>query len=304
MVTNNEFEINVNLSHQGRRSNVLYSDSMTAEHSYLDVILDAARSSGRSDREISRAATGQSSALSMLRMGRVPSVERVRLLCETLGLEFYIGPPRWRGHDGPSSRDGVFKAADLLHEAEAELERLRAQAAGLAARLERDADAAAAGSGDSSASVEPISGGGAVAEPQADYFVAPFSHDVRAAAGSGEMVFGEASEFGIAFHRSALPAWARPDGLICIRAAGHSMEPTFHDGDLIALDRLQVDPVAGEMYVIHSSDGLLVKRLRKAGRGWELVSDNPAYPPRRAGRSDRLVGRVAWFGSPWTGGPG
>ena len=30
----------------------------------------------------------------MIKRGRVPSVERVRLLCQTLGLEFYVGPPR------------------------------------------------------------------------------------------------------------------------------------------------------------------------------------------------------------------
>ena len=281
---------------------MLYSDSMTVEHSYLDVILDAVRNSGRSEREISRAATGQPSALSMLKMGRVPSVERVRLLCETLGLEFYIGPPRWRSDHGTQSRDGVFKAADLLHEAETELERLRAQAEGLATRFERDA--ATASTFTSPAGSDRNSGGGAVADPKADYFVAPFSRVVHAAAGSGEMVFSEGTEFGIAFHRSVLPAWAHPDGLVCIRAAGSSMEPTFHDGDLIALDRLHVEPVAGEMYVIHTGDGLLVKRLRRAGRGWEFVSDNPAYPPRRADKVDRLVGRVAWFGSPWAILPG
>ena len=61
---------------------------------YLRVILEAARASGRSEREISRAATGQPGALSLIKTGRVPSAERTRSLCETLGLEFYIGPPR------------------------------------------------------------------------------------------------------------------------------------------------------------------------------------------------------------------
>ena len=30
----------------------------------------------------------------MIKIGRVPSVERTQLLCDALGLEFYIGPPR------------------------------------------------------------------------------------------------------------------------------------------------------------------------------------------------------------------
>ena len=114
------------------------------------------------------------------------------------------------------------------------------------------------------------------------------------------MVFSEMAVFRIAFHRSALPAWARPDHLVCIRAVGSSMEPTLHDGDLIALDRSQTDPVPGEMYVIHTDGGLLVKRLCKAGSGWELTSDNPDWPPRPADNEDRIIGRVAWFGPPWT----
>ena len=216
--------------------------------------------------------------------------------------------PRWtQSHWALSVTVLQFKAADLLHEAAtrngARAARLRAQAEGLATRFERDAATASTLTSPDAGS-DRSSGGGAVADPKADYFVAPFSRVVRTAAGSGEMVFSDGTEFGIAFHRSVLPAWARPDGLVCIRAAGRSMEPTFHDGDLIALDRLHVEPVAGEMYVIHTSDGLLVKRLRRAGRGWELVSDNPAYPPRRADKLDRLVGRVAWFGSPWAILPG
>ncbi len=72
----------------------LYFDSMPDLLPYLRVILEAARASGRSEREISRAAIGQPGALSLIKTGRVPSVERTRLLCETLGLEFYVGPPQ------------------------------------------------------------------------------------------------------------------------------------------------------------------------------------------------------------------
>lgn len=61
---------------------------------YLEAILDAAHKSGRSEREISRIATGQPTALATIKNGRMPSTERTRLICEALGLEFYVGPPR------------------------------------------------------------------------------------------------------------------------------------------------------------------------------------------------------------------
>ena len=60
----------------------------------MRTILDAAQESGRSEREISLEATGKHATISSLKTGRIPSVERVRRLCEVLGLEFYVGPPR------------------------------------------------------------------------------------------------------------------------------------------------------------------------------------------------------------------
>ena len=124
-----------------------------------------------------------------------------------------------------------------------------------------------------------------------------FAQHVRAAAGPGEAVFEEAADFGIAIHRSVLPGWIRPSDLICIRATGDSMEPTLYEGDLIILDRSQTEPVAKEMFVVRDGDGLVIKRLKRVGRGWRLVSDNPAYSARKVGKEDRIIGRVAWTGT-------
>ena len=71
-----------------------------------------------------------------------------------------------------------------------------------------------------------------------DTLMVVFAVDVRAAAGTGEMVFEEAADHRITVPRSILPTWARPDGLACIRAAGDSMVPTLDDGDLLLIDRL------------------------------------------------------------------
>ena len=127
----------------------------------------------------------------MLKTGKVPSVEASARSVMSSALEFYIGPPRLRDDGEAPPHDTIFKAAELLHEAGAELEKLRAQAAILASRFEQDAASVLADTG-------ATPGGESIAESVADYLVVPFSQDVRAAAGSGETVFSETTEFRIA----------------------------------------------------------------------------------------------------------
>lgn len=131
-----------------------------------------------------------------------------------------------------------------------------------------------------------------------DYTVVPWARDVRAAAGEPRPVFDEASGFGIAIHRSVLPGWARGGSLICISAAGDSMEPALRDGDLVALDYSRAEPIAGRVFVVRTGDGLLIKRLRGRPGAWTLASDNPRYRPRPVRAADRIIGRVAWSGPP------
>ena len=133
----------------------------------------------------------------------------------------------------------------------------------------------------------------------ADYVVAPWAQDVRAAAGAALPVFDEAAEFGVALHRSILPDWVRHDRLICISAAGDSMHPTLRDGDLVALDHSRTDPLDGAIFVLRSDAGVAIKRLRgRPGGPWRLTSDNPRYPPRPVTAAHRIIGRVAWSGPP------
>ena len=134
----------------------------------------------------------------------------------------------------------------------------------------------------------------------ADYVVAPWAQDVRAAAGAALPVFDEAAaEFGVALHRSILPDWVRHDRLICISAAGDSMHPTLRDGDLVALDHSRTDPLDGQIFVVRAEAGLVIKRLRgRPGGPWRLTSDNPLHPPRPVTAAHRIVGRVAWSGPP------
>ena len=134
--------------------------------------------------------------------------------------------------------------------------------------------------------------------PMTRYAKPVFISYARAAAGPDEPVFDETepTEVRYAFHKSVLPAWAREKSLLCIEAVGDSMTPTLSEGDLILLDRSQTELVNGQMFVIRTGDGLVVKRLKRVGRTWRLVSDNPAYPPRSVSKDDRVLGRVAWSG--------
>ena len=54
----------------------------------------ALRARGVSASQASMEAVGSKDLLREMRRGRVPSVERVRALCEVLDLEFYVGPHR------------------------------------------------------------------------------------------------------------------------------------------------------------------------------------------------------------------
>ena len=60
----------------------------------LRTIEQAVRARGWSARQASVRAVGTPGLITNMRRGRVPSVERLRALCEVLDLEFYVGPYR------------------------------------------------------------------------------------------------------------------------------------------------------------------------------------------------------------------
>ena len=125
-----------------------------------------------------------------------------------------------------------------------------------------------------------------------------FAPDVRLAAGTGEVVFEESSELSIVVAVEALAPWAQPERLTCVRAVGDSMKPTIGDGDFVALDHGRTEPLDGQVFAARTDTGLVVKRLRRRADRWQLVSDNPVYPPRPVSKDDRILGQVAWHGPP------
>jgi SOS-response transcriptional repressor LexA len=122
--------------------------------------------------------------------------------------------------------------------------------------------------------------------------------DVGASAGPGGWIEDEAPRRPGALSPALLrQLGVRPAAASMIRVEGDSMEPVLADGDEILVDRDQREVGRrGGIFVLRLDGVLMVKRLRVAVGGVEVVSDNPAYPVRlvRAGGIE-VVGRVAWL---------
>lgn len=127
----------------------------------------------------------------------------------------------------------------------------------------------------------------------------------RAAAGIGHDNPHVESRSTLAFKRE----WLRyrgvnPKNLMVIYAAGDSMWPTIDDGDVLLVDRSKAEPADGQVFVLTSAEGAIVKRLVQGPLGgWIIRSDNDdktEHPDRLLLRSDvnehRIIGQVIWRG--------
>lgn len=123
--------------------------------------------------------------------------------------------------------------------------------------------------------------------------------DVRASAGPGGLVEGEARRQPGMFPPGMLrQLGVRPGAASMIAVQGDSMAPLLEDGDEILVDGDQRAVTGrGGVFVLRLDGELMVKRLRPAVGGVDVVSENPAYPVRfvRMGKVE-VLGRVAWLG--------
>ena len=135
----------------------------------------------------------------------------------------------------------------------------------------------------------------------ADFIAVPL-HDVQGSCGDGSVIHSEQIVDYLAFKREWISRVATdPKRLALIEAAGDSMMPTIHSGDLLLIDlcitRIEQDAI----YAINVDGMLYVKRIQKRLDGTVIVkSDNPAYEEQRFNASEaealRIVGRVIWMG--------
>lgn len=248
-----------------------------------------------------RAGLPRDAIRSVLR-GHPPSLVRAKKICEALGLSLNVGPQQAVQPLGAvDAGTGDDRRPDLVSVLEHHTQGLvRAVAAaggepippemratvqqGPVARYDlRTAQAAS------------------VAEAGVGTVVIPFAAEVRLSAGSGQPVWDETAEMSVSVARSALAPWARPERLRCARVASDSMAPTIGDGDLVVLDSGRTEPLDGQVFGVHTEEGLVIKRLRYVDHRWHLESDSPAHASRPVEGEERILGQVAWAGPPSAG---
>ena len=264
----------------------------------MEEILAAVRKGHHSEREVSKVATGQPTAIAMIKTGRVPSVERVRLLCQALGMEFYVGPPRESPTPAPAApteaADAIgqrFSNEDLRREINAIRSEMAEALDEVISRLPRPAQGL-------DALAEPESG--KVVEfrdPDAEICGLPYRVNIGGAAGPGAFVDDENVIKLIGFRRD----WLRknginPDKCSLIDVLGNSMEPELRDKAIILIDHQRTRRLAGRIFAVRSDDGLQIKRLEHDNHDWLLVSDHERYKPVRWPREAEVIGQVMWTG--------
>ena len=119
---------------------------------------------------------------------------------------------------------------------------------------------------------------------------------MASAAGGGSEVYDE-TPVGLLWFRSD---WLNRHGIDpkqnnIISVQGDSMEPTLPDGCSILVDRRRTELREGRIYVMRTEDGLVVKRVGEDKEGcWQMLSDNPAWPPAPLVEEAEVIGEVRW----------
>lgn len=90
--------------------------------------------------------------------------------------------------------------------------------------------------------------------------------------------------------------------LMVVFARGDSMEPTIQDGDMLLIDRTQIDLCDGIFLMRYYNGELLVKRICDVTFEIRLISDNKKYDyiPIEKDKFDKevkIIGKVIWNGS-------
>ncbi|MCG7948050.1 MAG: helix-turn-helix transcriptional regulator [Candidatus Thiodiazotropha taylori] len=126
-------------------------------------------------------------------------------------------------------------------------------------------------------------------------------YDVHVSAGNGSVVYeAQEKERPQSFRLEYLQQKGlKEENLMCLTAAGDSMEPTITDGANLLVNRGETTVQDGKVYVIRFGSDIRVKRiyLRPDG-GMTVHSDNPAFPDVDVTPDQMehvaIIGRVVW----------
>ena len=223
-----------------------------------------------------------------------PSLTRAENLVRGLGLELYIGPPRGKG--GKQDIPALHSAGNSIETHTQGLVRAVHEAGGDPIPPDLRGALARMDAGGRAAS-------GTKAEAEAGADAPPGARPVdvvelACAAGGGAEVLSEDVIGRLWFRRD----WLEEHGLDATQCAvlgvhSDSMQPTLVDGAKILINRAARQRRTNLIYVIRTDDGVIVKRLKKAGPGWRLVSDNKdktTWPNITLPPQAEIIGQVVW----------
>ena len=285
------------------------------------LIKDRCRRRNLTEAEFSQAVAGHGTVIADIRRGRTPSAKRLEKICEVLGLDFYVGPPREAESIPPKIAEVLELSADATVEEaikaieasqRPETDQLQSQLRIVAEELNRLHRRAVEATGDIARHpFSDLEDDKALAHPGlgqvvelldmrdlgTDLFALP-KFDVRFAAGPGAFADSESIVKDIVFRGDWLRKYGiNPKKCSLVEVDGDSMEPTLHDGAMVLLDHQRTRRLADRVFAVRSDDLLLIKRLVHDNHDWLLVSDNEEeYPPVRWPEDAVVIGQVIWTG--------
>ncbi len=193
------------------------------------------------------------------RRPQVPSVDRAFEICQALGLEFYIGPPRRSSSSPPPTRtDPAPEWVEILR---SEIRQaLNPDNAGLSHDLVHVPH------------LRTLVGSGADRLDPEEIGLVPFRKSWLL-------------QDGIDLHRCYM-----------VRVQGHAMAPTLPDGCLVLVNPAWKDRENDRLYLVRSRQGLIARRVRKGPSGSRgMVADNLAFNDRFWPTDKDVLGELVWM---------
>ena len=112
-----------------------------------------------------------------------------------------------------------------------------------------------------------------------DYLEIP-EYNIRFSAGHGAMLFEEGAADSSASYREDffIKQSLNPKQCVRVRVQGTSMQGVLWDGDVVLINRDEINVIDGKIYALRIGEELYIKRLQKIPGGQlKLQSENPDY---------------------------
>ena len=260
---------------------------MTPE-SVIDAIRAELRRRGSNPYRLARETGLPENSIRYLLDGHEPKLGRLIEVCDALGLQFYVGPPGRLGQGAPPY-DWPAAAArrlELLETSAHALNRLVVEEGGDPFPADLRETLGVTGEWESASPGRGVEG-----------FRKVIVVEFAPAAGDGATAQME-EPAGFMWFPSELLARLGVDPAQCavIGVRGESMEPTLPDGCSILVDRAHRGRRSGGVYVLRTTDEIVVKRcVKKPEDDWWLVSDHPDWADLRWPGDAEILGRVRWM---------